>query len=148
LQQTYRTDTSNRDLRFARNRLRHEVLPALQELSAGDMVENLLQLAHQAAEILEPVRNEARRHLDRLEEIQGNVVLLHLDRVGEVPDPSVLREMFVELWRQREWPRGQMTSLHWEQLAAAFVTRSSSGRMFPGGVQIKIVGTVLQIKGA
>lgn len=145
LQQPYRTDASNRDLRFARNRLRHEILPALQELIAGDVVENLLQLGRQAAEIVEPVRNEARRLLDQLMEDSGNTVLLHFDRLGDPPSQSVLREMFVELWRQRGWPRGQMTSARWEELAEAFITRSSAKRMFPGGVHVQILGQTMQL---
>lgn len=138
LQRPYRTDASNRDVRFARNHLRHEVLPALQELIAGDVVENLLQLGRQAGEIVEPIRDEARRLLDRLAEIQGHAVLLHLDRLGDSPSRPVAREMFVELWRQRGWPRGEMTSSRWEELAKAFITQSSPGRTFPGGVHMHV----------
>jgi tRNA(Ile)-lysidine synthase len=146
LQQPYRTDASNRDVRFARNRLRHKVLPALQQLSAGDdVVDNLLQLGHQAAELVEPILNEARRLLDQLTEVQGDAVLLRLDRLGDSPSRPVLREMFVELWRQHGWPRGQMTSARWEELAEAFITRSSTKRMFPGGLTVQILGNTMQL---
>jgi tRNA(Ile)-lysidine synthase len=145
LQQPYRTDTSNRDVRFARNRLRHEVLPALQELSAGDVVENLLQLGRQAAEMVKPIREEAGRLLDEFLEEKGGAALLHLDRVSRMPSRPVIREMFVELWRRRGWPRGEMNSAHWEDLAEAFCTRSSSGQVFPGGIVVQIFGGTMRL---
>jgi tRNA(Ile)-lysidine synthase len=43
-QLTYRTDESNQDLSFARNRIRHEILPSLQRLQPG-LVGNLCRLA-------------------------------------------------------------------------------------------------------
>jgi tRNA(Ile)-lysidine synthase len=146
LQQCYRTDGSNADLRFARNRLRHEVLPSSQELSAGDVVENLLQLGRQAAEIVEPIRGEASRLLDQLAEVQGTSIVLHLDGLNETPRRPVLREMFVELWRRRGWPRGEMTSERWEELAEAFAAAAPARRMFPGGVQLRVLGRNLHLQ--
>jgi tRNA(Ile)-lysidine synthase len=147
LQQPYRTDGSNRDLRFARNRLRHEVLPALQELSAGDVVENLLQVGRQAAEIVEPLRRDAQRLLDQLVEFNDGAVLLHLDRLRDSPSRAVVREMFVELWRRRGWRRGEMTSARWEELSDAFASRLSPQRMFPGGLHVSVQGESLRIEG-
>lgn len=145
LQQPFRSDASNRDLRFARNRLRHDVLPALQQLSNGDVVENLLQLGQQAAEIVGPIQIQARLLLDRLAEFREDAVLLHLDRLGDLPSRVVLREMFVELWRRRGWPRGEMTSERWEDLAQAFLTRTSPKTMFPGGLSVRLAGGTLQV---
>jgi tRNA(Ile)-lysidine synthase len=145
-QQCYRIDGSNADLRFARNRLRHEVLPSLQELSAGDVVENLLQLGRQAAEIVEPIRGEASRLLDQLAEVQGTSVVLRLDGLSETPQRPVLREMFVEVWRRRGWPRGEMTSQRWEELAEAFAAAAPARRMFPGGVQLRVLGRNLHLQ--
>lgn len=146
LQQSYRIDMSNHDTRFSRNRLRHEVLPALQKLSTGDIVENLLQLGRQAAEVIQPIREEAGQLLDQLMEQNADAVLLHIDRVSKPPARPVLREMFVELWRQRGWPRGEMTSTRWEELADAFATRLSPQGMFPGGLHAAIEGQLLHIE--
>jgi tRNA(Ile)-lysidine synthase len=144
LGQNYRTDASNNDVRFARNRLRQEVLPALQELSAGDVVEQFLQLGRQAAEIIEPLRREAEQLLDRICEVRGDTVLLHLDRISNLPSRPVLREMCVELWRRRSWPRGQMTNARWEELAEVMVSRKSPVGMFPGGLRVIVEGSVLR----
>jgi tRNA(Ile)-lysidine synthase len=146
LQQPYRSDASNQDVRFARNRLRHEVLPALQQLSAGDVIENLLQLGAQAAEACAPIRQAARQLLDQLLEEKADAAMLHLDRLKELPSRAVLRELFVELWRRRGWPRGEMTSARWEELADAFTTRSAPQGMFPGGVQVTVAGAVLSCR--
>lgn len=145
LGQPFRSDASNRDLRFARNRLRHEVLPDLQKLSTGDVVENLLQLGQQAAEIVAPIQAEARLLLDLLAEFQDSTVLVHLDRLSDLPSRVVLREMFVELWRRRGWPRGEMTSERWEELAEAFTAGSSPKTMFPGGLRLQVTGALLRV---
>ena len=146
LQQPYRTDASNCDTRFARNRLRHETLPALQGWSAGDIVDNLLQLGRQASEIVEPIQAEALRLLDRIGEERAEEVLLHLHRLSEPPQRAVLRELFVELWRRRKWPRGEMSSGRWERLADAALGRTPADETFPGGVRMKTDGALLSLQ--
>jgi hypothetical protein len=45
----------------------------------------------------------------------------------------LVREMFCSLWRQRNWPRQDMTFSHWDSLAAfAAPGVVSSCRVFPG----------------
>ena len=67
----WREDRSNRDRRFRRNRIRHDLLPALQARSQGDLVERLAELSRacqglyqrqvlpQAKAILEDLRSVA-----------------------------------------------------------------------------------------
>lgn len=149
LQQPYRSDASNRDVHFARNRLRHEVLPAMQELSTGDVVQNLLQLGRQAAEIIEPIREEAEQLLDELLEEKEGAALLHLDRMRQMPSRPVVREMFVELWRRRGWPRGEMTSERWEQLAEMAVSSNPvPAHVFPAALHVERTESVLRIRPA
>jgi tRNA(Ile)-lysidine synthase len=146
LRQPYCTDASNRDLRFARNRLRHEVFPALQGFGTSDVVEGLVQLGRQAAEVLEPIRSESRRLLDQVLENQGDLALLHLDRLEDLPGRAVLREMFVELWRCRGWPRGEMSAERWERLAEAAITGECSENMMPGGVRVDLDARRMRIE--
>jgi tRNA(Ile)-lysidine synthase len=147
LQQLYRSDTSNSDLRFARNQLRHEVLPKLQDLAARDVVEQLLQLSHQAEELLEPVRHEARQLLDAVADVQGACVTLRLDRAFTRPR-HIVREMFVELWRRQHWPRGQMTFERWDELAEAWLSGHTPQGMFPGGLRVTIDAGQIRIQGS
>lgn len=144
LGQAFRVDTSNSDIRFARNRLRHEMLPELQKLAQGDVVEQLVQLSHQAEEVLEPLRLQAQQLLDTVAEFRAEGVALHLDRVP-APPRTVVREMFVELWRRQHWPRGQMTYERWEELAVAFCERTSPSGMYPGGIRVIQSANQLQI---
>jgi tRNA(Ile)-lysidine synthase len=145
LGQPFRTDASNSDVRYARNRLRREVLPQLQEMSERDVVEHLLQLGHQAAEIVQPIQRAASESLDRVIENSATGVVLQFDRLGELPSRPVLREMFVELWRRQGWPRGEMTSRRWDELAEAVVSGTSPERMFPSSLRAQLTGGLMSI---
>jgi len=137
LGQSYQVDASNADVRFSRNRLRQEVFPLLQEVVEGDVVERLVQLGDQARELLEPIRSTAQKLLEAASEMQGQAVLLHLDRLPTRCERHVLREMFVELWKQQQWPRGQMSFERWEELADAVCLSRIPARMFPGSIHVE-----------
>ena len=145
LDQAYRIDASNTDTRFARNRLRQEVLPALQAIAPGDVVDNLLLLGRQAAELMEPVWREAAALLDSISAVVDDAMLLHLNRLTHSPTRPVVREMFVELWRRQGWPRGEMTFERWDELAEIFLTRSEPTRMFPHGIRLELRSDTLRI---
>jgi tRNA(Ile)-lysidine synthase len=58
----WREDSSNRDTRFARNKLRHEVLPSIQAAAGAGAIENLFQFARAVGE-LESALGDAAAHL-------------------------------------------------------------------------------------
>lgn len=64
---TYRTDQSNRDLRFTRNRIRHRVLPALREIQPR-VTEALCRLADIMRAEDEFIAAQARTQLERFEQ--------------------------------------------------------------------------------
>ena len=59
-------DASNRDVRFLRNRIRHDLLPFLTELTGASMVEPLCRSAAAARAVVADLEIRARAELERL----------------------------------------------------------------------------------
>jgi tRNA(Ile)-lysidine synthase len=57
---SYVDDASNRDLRFFRNRVRHELLPLLEAKYDGRIQDNLARLARNAQSLIDTIRMETR----------------------------------------------------------------------------------------
>ena len=105
-----REDPSNRSLRFARNRVRHKVLPELAKLNPR-AVEALARLASAAAEATDALRAVAVNALDgaradvgidasdaRATEAARADVAVDLDLLG--PDATIREEALALLWQQ------------------------------------------------
>jgi len=60
----YRTDSSNNDIRFSRNLLRHKVIPLLRRINSG-FETGLLEFAGDSAEIMDFLDGETGRWLER-----------------------------------------------------------------------------------
>lgn len=121
LGQPWRTDSSNDSAAYTRNRLRHELLPALRSRYQPDIDDKLRQLGVQAREVSDYLRREARQLLEgALVEAGADEAVL--DTRSLEPAPRVLlREAMVELWTDRGWPRQRMTFDHWERLVDVLV---------------------------
>lgn len=84
---TYREDSSNADDKYARNRIRHHVVPVLTDLNPGfwqtfpRTIERL-----QAAETL--VRTELNRSWEDVIELMGEQILIRLDKLLAQSEPA------------------------------------------------------------
>ena len=143
-QQPFRTDASNRDVRFTRNRIRNELLPLLAARYNPTIVDALLRLGELAGEsqslIDAMVRDVAQRCLRR---VGRDEVRLDLNILAAQP-PYLVREVLMDVWRRQGWPLVAMGFAEWESLAAmisAAAERSADGprkRMFPGAIVAEI----------
>ncbi len=88
---TPRDDPSNRDARFVRNRVRHEVLPLLRDLSPG-VDRSLAGLAQSAAEAFAPVERAAMAVAALRREVTGAVY----DAAAFVALPAEARTLVIE----------------------------------------------------
>ncbi len=77
----WRQDESNRDPRFARNAVRHELLPLLRERLGGDLDQRLLALAAPAGELAGAVHHLAAELVVE----DGDVARLDVDRLLAAP---------------------------------------------------------------
>src|SRR5262249_29885455 len=138
-------DSSNRDLRFTRNRLRLELLPQLERDYNPAIVEVLCRLAEQAQSLHAEICADAADLLRKAELPRaGNVVVLATASLQNASD-NLLREMFRLLWQREGWPMGDMDFESWHRLAD-LTTGKGQARDFPGGIHVRRVGAVLQIQ--
>jgi tRNA(Ile)-lysidine synthase len=80
-------DPSNRDARFFRNRVRHEILPRLAVESPGDLVVRLSRLAHRAREAVEALDRTAATELQRLAREDDGALILSRSALAALPRP-------------------------------------------------------------
>jgi tRNA(Ile)-lysidine synthase len=92
----WREDASNNDLRYTRNRIRHEIIPAMQAIFGADVVE---RMAHTAAVIADAgtiVESKVRRIITEISVSDGQSVGLDVDGLRALPQGLqrlVLRSM-------------------------------------------------------
>ena len=130
-----RIDPSNRDLAFARNRLRHEVIPALERSVAPNLRRALVDLAERAREderAWEDVLEGVLGALETTAEPRGfSVALSPLLRYDSAVRARVLRELARRL--------GGPLDKAGTRAALKFAGAGSSGRSLdlPGGLQLR-----------
>lgn len=143
LHQPFRTDSSNADPRFTRNRIRAELLPLLKTFNP-DVASALTRLAEQAAEAHDVITEQARALLQRAERPRaGDTVVLDAAELIAAP-PLVIRTALRLVWKREGWPTGDMGFDAWER-AVEVATRNAGGCDFPEGVSARRVGRVVQI---
>src|SRR5262249_47540515 len=139
-----RQDTSNQDLRFTRNRIRHELLPLLHANYNPAIVSLLGRLADQAAELFEDVEQRAGQLLKECELPRAGA-MFGIDAGKLSASPShLLREALRLLWRREGWPCDRVRFQDWEK-AAEVVTGQLSAVDLPGPIRIRGQGRVVQI---
>ncbi|MEI8374735.1 MAG: tRNA lysidine(34) synthetase TilS [Planctomycetota bacterium] len=151
-QQPFRTDVSNYDVRFTRNRIRKELLPRLAAHYNPTIVDALLRLGELAGEsqslidvMVCDVAQRCLRHVGRDE------VRLDLNILAAQP-LHLVREVLMEVWRQQGWPLVAMGFAEWGLLAAmisATTKQSTDGprkRMFPGAIVAEIREDALYVR--
>lgn len=140
LGQDYRTDASNLDVRFTRNRVRHQLLPQLRSSFNPDVDTALRRLAAQAGETQEAIESLAARlaaecvvagpHQSAQEHGEVRITCVPL-----CDQPKVLiREVCKLAWRQAGWPMQAMGFTEWEVLAVMVIGPRRHANL-PGNVR-------------
>jgi tRNA(Ile)-lysidine synthase len=141
---TYRIDSSNRDVRFTRNRLRLELMPLLQQNYNVGIVDVLCGLAEQAQELHREVSAAATRLLGAAELPRaGDMLVFSVAKLREASANRV-REMFRLVWQREGWPMGDMDFERWNRVADIVAGTCSAGD-FPGRIHVRHVGKIVQI---
>lgn len=144
LSQTYRDDASNRDTAYTRNRIRHELLPHLDQHYNPAVVEVLARLAAQAEEAYCVEESAAAAMLAEAELPRaGDLLIFDGERLTSATRPRV-REMFRFVWMREGWSTGGMDYAAWERLAAIVFGELTAADL-PGGLHARRRGRVVQV---
>jgi tRNA(Ile)-lysidine synthase len=142
--QDYRTDASNADCRFTRNRIRHELLPLLARDYNPAVARTLGRLAEQAVGAAAVIAEAAAQLLKVAERPRaGPLVILDSSALVGV-SPYLLTEVFRCVWDREGWPAGEMNGAAWKRLIAV-VQGEVHAVDLPGGVRAERRERVVQM---
>ncbi len=148
LGQPFREDASNRDVSFTRNRIRHELLPALAADYNPNVREALLRLGSLAGEAQAVIDQAADELLERCVDTGAMGTPAVTLRCGPLADAPahVVRTMFMALWRRLGWPQQSMGRVQWDQLAVLATAREEPPQqVLPGAITAKKQGELLML---
>lgn len=141
--QPFRSDSTNADPRFMRNRLRSELLPLLAAEYNPRIVDALLRLGIMASDtqqVMEQLTADLAARCDA--KLFSGHLTLDVRPLAQVPRHR-LRELFIYLWKQEGWPMQAMGYDEWEQLASLVTSHGEARRSLPGGVLARRTATHL-----
>jgi tRNA(Ile)-lysidine synthase len=149
--QAHRTDASNSDMRFTRNRIRKELLPLLASQYNHTITDALLQLGQLARESQSTVDTIVSELAEKsLRKIAPGDVLLDL-RALAGQTRHIVRELLMEVWRRQGWPLADMGLAEWDSLADMILPRAKGcgndrqKRQFPGAILAELIGSELRL---
>ena len=136
--QPYRTDATNFDPQFTRNRIRAELLPLLASFNPA-IVAALGRVGEQADELFADLEGVAAADLLAVELASAGVTRVFdaakLEALPEVRRRHLLRHA----WHAAGWPANRMTAAHWKRLAALAIAD------YPDGISLRRAGRVVQL---
>jgi len=133
IQQPFRTDSSNAESQYTRNKIRNDLLPLLASEYNPTIVDALIRLGTQAAEWADHIKSQTDALYNRAVTCHAGHVSVQLEPLADVP-PLLVRELFVMIWSRQHWHQRDMTFAHWERLAEMTLPQiaSSHKQVFPG----------------
>ena len=136
--QPFRTDSSNAETHYTRNKIRNDLLPQLAATYNHNVVEALVRLGSQAADWAAYIRSQTEALFDRAAIIQSHKTLVQVEPLADVPT-LLIRELFVMIWSRQHWHLRDMTFTHWERLAEMTVpqTQTPQKQTFPGNIIVE-----------
>jgi len=144
LGQPFCQDSSNADTALTRNRIRHELLPALARDYNPAVVRLLAQLAEQADELARTVEALARQLLTDAELPRaGSRLILRPEALAGHPR-QLVREALRLAWTREGWSQAGMTFAAWDRLAAVALDDRTAVDL-PGGIHARRTGRVVQV---
>lgn len=145
--QPWREDATNAGQEFTRNKIRNDLLPKLREAFGEQVDQSLARLSYQAAECQEVIDDLVGELMDvAVTIVDPSVVRIDLRKLNGVR-PYLVRELFVRVWREQNWPRQEMSQLHWQKLSElAFGQADAVADVLPGAIRAAREADVLTLK--
>jgi len=145
IQQPFRVDETNRNTKFTRNRIRHELLPLLVKEYNPDIASVLGRLAEQADEVYRQVADQAGELMKKAELPPAGAVLIFDRQILVASGRPLVREAFRLVWQREGWPVGAMDFAAWERVADVVLGKLPAVDL-PGPVQMRGQKRVVQLE--
>ncbi len=137
--QGFRNDVTNQDNKFNRNWLRNELIPKIRTRFGEDvdrrvnrMAGSVRDLNRTLEQVLEAFLDDCSASIDPQETVIGRAELQQLA-------PEMLSRVLVQIWKTNQWPRGDYTAQHWQQLSKLILgSEKIPGVDFPGFIRLSI----------
>jgi tRNA(Ile)-lysidine synthase len=145
LPQLFREDSTNAATHHTRNRIRHQLLPALQRdynPRVEQAVQRLGDLARQAQQVIDALVDTLRTQF--VTPLGSHGLQIDCTRLRRQP-PYLIRELLLAVWRDRQWPLQDMNERKWRELCGLIQESGGSRRRFtlPGRIDVQLTGDVM-----
>lgn len=139
----HRTDSSNANPAFTRNRIRREIMPALRQVAHSGLAMRLSRLAGEArklhrANVKQACEDIAACELQRV----GLMTVFSAKKLSSLCDKR-LRELWRAVWQRENWPDGAMTRQHWQRLADVSLGKITAVDC-PDGIRVRRLERVVR----
>ena len=142
----FASDVTNKDSRFTRNRIRHELLPLLATEFNPGVQDSIVRLAEQTQELLQSLDALAELLLaEAVLERAPEHCRLDVSRLTQQALP-VVRHALTVLWIQQNWSRRDMSREHWTRLAAMLLDPPPLSIDLPGSIRAELRGNLLALQ--
>ena len=149
--QSFRTDQSNAQNLYMRNRIRNECLPYLERFIDSDQLkERLLKTSELIRQEHDVIEQLALRWLDSQSVCwEDDQVQIDCKELCDLAWP-VLQSALVALWHRMGWPLQQLSFRHWDQVRSWIDSSRGSNHptrmQLPGPIELRIARKVLYIR--
>jgi tRNA(Ile)-lysidine synthase len=143
IDQSYRTDSSNAELRFTRNRIRHQLLPALAAEYSSGVIDALLRLGALAGGAQGVIDGLVGELIPRAVTYEAAAVRIDAASLANQPR-YLIRELLITVWQCRGWPLQAMGFAQWDLLSALVLgsldplAALPQQQVFPGRILVRV----------
>jgi tRNA(Ile)-lysidine synthase len=134
--QDFRTDATNDDTQWTRNRLRHELLPQLRERYNAQVDAALLRLSAQAGDAEQLISEMAAQLAVDCLVVGPAETLVDCGRLESV-EPILVRAVFKIAWQLAGWKEQSMGFDEWQQLAQLARAANAPTIQLPGNIRAR-----------
>ena len=125
LNQSYCHDSSNDEIHYQRNKIRHHLLPELAEQYNAQVSQALLRLGQLSGETWSVIEDSVTRLSEQCQVEAGKNSCQINTSPLRTAYPLLVRELFHHVWREQGWPLQSMGFEQWHQLAALVTAEAS-----------------------
>lgn len=148
LKQSYRTDSTNAQTCYTRNRIRNRLLPLLREefnASVDEAVTRLGELAGEAQETIARIADETYDNSAKCDTTGERISIQRCELAKNTP--YIVREILIRAWTDAGWPLRDMGRDEWRILADMLLGKPNADtkRTFPGNIMADQTDDGLQL---